>query len=236
MVVLVYIEIALNFIVLFHLPMVIDRDLYLLELSVVTIASLEDLGFVVNYAAADPFDRSKLASSCVCATGTAQQGHDDDSQGGRSSIALEGNGNFTAPHGGSGGGGGSSWVLRTNERLGSPRHLSVLPPPGGENGTGDDRSELLGSSNGMATVEDRVRGERLSSPQRRRRKLSASGYAEAFEYGKKILWENRARLVVTDAELLPEGVVYLGDTNVVSVLYLEEGEVYTVEVTDSSLR
>lgn len=37
-----------------------------LELSILTIASLDDLGYTVDYSRADPFDASKMSPDCLC--------------------------------------------------------------------------------------------------------------------------------------------------------------------------
>lgn len=37
-----------------------------LELSIFTVAALDDLGYIVDYSRADPFDVSKMSPSCVC--------------------------------------------------------------------------------------------------------------------------------------------------------------------------
>ncbi len=37
-----------------------------LELSILTVAALDDLGYTVDYSRADPFDTSKMSPDCVC--------------------------------------------------------------------------------------------------------------------------------------------------------------------------
>lgn len=62
---------------------------------------------------------------------------------------------------------------------------------------------------------------------RKRRKLSDEGYAEAIAYGQRKLEENKAR---RDRMNLPDDMIYVGD-RIISVLYMEYGEIYAVEVT-----
>lgn len=157
-----------------------------------TIAGLEDLGYVVNYAAADQYGANNLAPACKCPNGQLNGEHTE-------STSFLGNVSSPSPfhHG--------------VNRLGAPRPTDM------ENQWNDRK---LRQSTGDAELSTR-----------KRRKLSDSGYAKAFAFGKRILLENRLRMVNVT---LPDGVAYVGD-KFISVLYLEDGEVYTVEVTGYGL-
>lgn len=85
----------------------------------------------------------------------------------------------------------------------------------------------LTNEDGDFSSADTGWGAVLRKQRQPRRKLSDDGHAKATAYGKRILEERHARTVGLS---LNNGGKYVGD-KVVSVLYMEEGNVYSVEVT-----
>lgn len=49
-----------------------------LDLSILTIAALDDLGYTVDYSKADPFDTSQMNPNCVCNRRQLRGGHDPE--------------------------------------------------------------------------------------------------------------------------------------------------------------
>jgi hypothetical protein len=72
-----------------------------------------------------------------------------------------------------------------------------------------------------------VSNEDSNDDEHRRHKLSDEGRNAAFEYGRQYL---KNKSIKRENMKEDEGIIYLGDQYVI-ILYLEEGEVYGVDVT-----
>lgn len=199
-----------------------------LPISRVTVASLDDLGYTVSYAAADPFPASALGP-CRCnnievevpresgkldAMTTITQenvGREDDTkddevvheEGPRESVKLDAEDNVGGEEA------GQEVAEKKRFRIGGGTTKKI-----DNNAHGRTR----GKTTGRVTGTGRVGGKR--------RKLSHEGRQVAINYGKSELRKRKAMR----ASMPPEQKSrYIGDL-FISVIYMEEGEVYTVEV------
>lgn len=145
-----------------------------LLLSRMTIASLEDMGYVVNYDAADDYGVQHMDPSCVCLN--------DES----SSVSN----------------GVEAAMLKKKKKKKKPEKKKSSPK--------------------QSTVHKLGKG----GPKSQLAQLSLSGLLEAELYGKALLKEAKLRKQFI---IEREGYVYLGD-QVVSVLYMEDGQIYGVQV------
>lgn len=159
---------------------------------------------MVNYGAADPFGRNDLAARCRCGNAQLNDAPSSEHVFGTGFGSIDSFGGAHVHERGHLGHRIPATLAR--DRLGAPKSsISEQEQPG------------------FIALE--------TLPGGKRRKLSDENYAKAFEYGKQILKENKAR---RDSIELPEDTIYVGD-QVVSVLYMQDGEVYTVEVTANDL-
>jgi hypothetical protein len=170
----------------------------------VTVASLQDMGYVVDFSAADPFDVSKLDPSCVCTSVKEQEKKGGFKLGAGTMIILkqdddekkEQKGGFKLS---------GTTLTRNDEIRGGTFETNGAP----------GRTRVRGGG--------KVGGDGGRSI---RRKLTDKGRQVAVDYGRLYLEEMRKKkesIVETDDKK------FIGD-RFVSVLYREEEEVYAVEV------
>jgi hypothetical protein len=165
---------------------------------------LQDMGYVVDFSAADPFDVSKLNPSCVCMTVKEQEEKGGLKLSGGTTISRQDDDGKEEQTGG----------LKLSSTTFVPRN--------------DDIDSGTTVTNG-APGRTGVRGGRKvgrGGGHSRRRKLSHEGRQVALNYGRMYLEEMKTKkeyMIETDYNK------FIGD-RFVSILYLEEGEVYAVEV------
>ena len=151
-----------------------------LPMSRVTVGSLEDLGYVVNYGAADAFTSNDLGAVCRC---------------GNIKEVADGIVKLT---------GVSTTITEKNMDDSSSEEIAEASIPRTAGGGGSIPSGGV----------------------RRRRRLSDEGWTVAHEYGLKELRKFREQAKIVRQAGTEK--VYLGD-EFISVIFMEEGEIYSVE-------
>lgn len=147
-----------------------------LEMSRMTIAGLEDLGYEVDYSKANTFSADQLNSACRC------------------------NG------------------ARNVQFLDSGRDRMV-----------DNNKSHLTSSGWTKFLNSIFTSDQRDHPKRRRqrRRLSATGYNVALEYGRSQLRARSAKAIISNSTIV-------GGNFYISVLYMEDDEVYSIQVAPES--
>lgn len=179
-----------------------------LPLSRITVASLEDMGYVVNYDAADPYTAADMNPSCVCSSNLQQEAEKQQKEGPLVSTNLQKVGDFALS------------TLLFSEK---PEDAMASKQQRG-NGISSESTvrtstSPLDQSLMKNATKPRIRGNG-------RRKLSGEGQQIALDYGKKLLRQNKE----LKATLPPEDAArYVGDQAVI-ILYREHGEIYSIEV------
>jgi len=222
-----------------------------MAMSTMTLASLEDMGFTVDYSRADPYSASDMASMCKCSGATVDDGATT------STITSGGGGDLFTP------------VTETTPVISSNNEQSPVatkPETPEETPVGTQPEEPVATEPEEPAVEipadvvepavpetaEEVTTETSSSSsnnrgeiaaedatnttndstehggrhlKRQRRQLSASGEAAAREFGMSILQGNQANKNPGSGA----GSIYVGSEMVV-VIYEEAGEVYHILV------
>lgn len=181
-----------------------------LEISRITVGALEDIGYDVDYSAADPFPVEKLSSSCVCKVSPRLIRGGIKLPDTLSKTTFAGSGETVEA---------KELEATVNEKSSDVEPEKTLPTPA------RGRLPIAGKS-GSAPVVTVVEKADNSQGARQRRKLSDEGLKIAVDYGKGLLHEAKEKASRITAK---EGSIYVAD-RVVSVFYLEAGEIYTVEV------
>ena len=183
-----------------------------LPLSRITVASLEDMGYVVDYDAADAYTVADLDSSCVCSSGLqakAEENSDLPQQKRPDSTS-------SVPKLGSG-------IFALSTLFVSPSEEPVESIQRGNFDTSEDAIKTRSSPVDRSPMSNTTK---LTTRGNRNRKLSEEGRLVAMEYGKKLLRQNKE----LKASLPPKDAArYVGDLAVI-ILYREHGEIYSVEM------
>jgi hypothetical protein len=169
-----------------------------LEISRMTVGSLEDIGYEVDYNQADPFPVTLLDPSCVC-----------------SSVQAATTGGFKLS---------ASTILSrpaaANKpgaiKIGAPTPVKIAPTPV-EKDKDEPKKTGVVKLGGSPTTVTRTR-VRVHGPGGR--KLSKQGEQNALNYGKELLRENKRKALFMKHS---DDSIYLGD-KILSVLYREGDE------------
>ena len=213
-----------------------------MAMSTMTLASLEDMGFTVDYSRADPYSASDMASMCKCSGATVDDGATT------STITSGGGGDLFTPVT------ETTPVISNNEQspVATKPETSEETPVGTESeepaveipadviepavpetapevttdtisSSSSNGGEIAGEDATSTTNDSTEHGGRQLK--RQRRQLSASGEAAAREFGMSILQGNQANKNPGSGA----GNIYVGSEMVV-VIYEEAGEVYHILV------
>ncbi|GAX19822.1 hypothetical protein FisN_11Lh309 [Fistulifera solaris] len=181
-----------------------------LPLSRITVASLEDMGYVVDYDAADPYTAADLAPSCVCSSSLQEKDDETKDQpeekgpGSTSNVLKIG-------------------AFSVSTLFSVPSEESVEKV---ERGSADAGQEKLTTRRHPSDQNLISNHTNVITRGTRSRKLSQEGRQIALDYGKKLLLQNKE----LKAKLPPElAARYVGDQAVI-ILYLEGGEIFSVEI------
>lgn len=189
-----------------------------LALSRTTVASLEDLGYAVDYNAADPLTVDSLGTSCVC-TNVKEKGKLVDVT---TITALSGHNTAKISQQFSG-----TDVLDTQVFGGGD---SGKQNPAGTGRQRQKRTKKKGKNeikNSKGPFGKHFRkNEKKRRRKKPRRRLSDEGRKVAFNFGKSLLKEREA---IQQKRKIDDGLLYVGHL-ITSVLYIENGEIYSVEV------
>lgn len=217
-----------------------------LPLSRTTVASLEDIGYEVDYSAADPFPITSLGSSCVC-TGLQEEKNGKIVSGiGITSLAQNniGNRNIDAKDETNTGKVGMAPIEQSkNPHPNNVRERNQRKGTIGQPGKKEHRSKhALATNEGpFGKLYKKKRNKRTGRGKKNkkrgrgggqnRRKLSEGGRRVAEKYGQMLLQKRKQKKVgLTEKDT----VRYIGD-RFVSILYIEENVVYSVDVKGQDL-
>lgn len=178
-----------------------------LPLSRITVASLEDMGYLVDYDAADPYTAANMSPSCVCSSNIQQETGTEAEEKEQPSTNVRKVGSF---------------VVST--LFGDQPKKPVESRQRGNNN--DDTSEDTVTTRPSPLDLDLMSNATTTTRGNRKRKLSDQGRQIAIDYGQKLLRANRA----LKSALKPEDAArYVGDQAVI-VLYRENGEIYSIDI------
>lgn len=182
-----------------------------------SIAALEDIGYIVNYDAADTFTVDDLDPSCVCSVtlppatfppATENPTEPDDTGNGTNSTEGQRGRHLEENHSPLDGNG----LPDFDDRYGSIRKLSGVDAASSATTTFPNPSSRFG---------------REPSPSHQRRKLSDEGMQRARAYGEKKLREAHIKASQISSS---NDYVYLAERSI-AVFYVEDNHLYNVEVT-----